>query len=56
MKFILIVIVKYMGEGVAVSSAEFNNEKACVAAKIHIEANSPSLTWISAHCYAKGSQ
>lgn len=56
MKFILIVIVKYMGEGVAVSSAEFNNEKACVAAKIHIEANSPNFTRISAHCYAKGSQ
>jgi len=55
-KFILIVIVKYMGEGVAVSSAEFNNEKACVAAKIHIEANSPNFTRISAQVHEDSEQ
>lgn len=56
MKFILIVIIKYIGESVAIESAEFNDQNACIAAKRHLESQAERYMRISAHCYAKGSK
>lgn len=56
MKFILIVIIRYLGQGFASSTAEFNDQNACMAAKRHLESQVERYMYISAHCYAKRSK